>query len=174
RIAAPISLWGRLRSSGSSSSAPVASVGSVAPAASVASVRLGLGADEAGGAGSWAVYPVFSTTAISSSALTPGDTWMLAFSVASLTEALTPSSRFSFFSTRAAQLAQVIPPTSRSISSRAGTGWESMVIEHSDRLPQRPHHIPLGGMKGRGGAEPPRDRRPRPRPHPPYPIPHTP
>src|SRR5690625_6319512 len=49
-----------------------------------------------------------------------------------------------------------------------------MVIEHSDRLPQRPHHIPLGGMKGRGGAEPPRDRRPRPRPHPPYPIPHTP
>src|SRR5690625_1606885 len=44
-----------------------------------------------------------------------------------------------------------------------------MVIEHSDRLPQRPHHIPLGGMKGRGGAEPPRDRRPRPRPHPPYP-----
>src|SRR5699024_10235687 len=77
--------------------------------------------------------------------------------------------RFSFFSTRAAQLAQVIPPTSRSISSRAGTCWESMVIEHSDRLPQRPHHIPLGGMKGRGGAEPPRDRRPRPRPHPPYP-----
>src|SRR5690625_7337501 len=49
-----------------------------------------------------------------------------------------------------------------------------MVIEHSDRLPQRPHHIPLGGMKGRGGAEPPRDRRPRPRPHPPYPLPHTP
>src|SRR5699024_665992 len=136
-----------------------------------------LGADEAGGAGgagSWAVYPVFSTTAISSSALTPGGTWMLAFSVAELTEALTPSSRFSFFSTRAAQLTQVIPPTSRSISSRAGTCWESMVIEHSDRLPQRPHHIPLGGMKGRGVAEPPRDRRPRPRPHPPYPIPHTP
>src|SRR5699024_12535208 len=90
RIAAPISLWGRLRSSGSSSSAPVASVGSVAPAASVASVRLGLGADEAGGAGSWAVYPVFSTTAISSSALTPGDTWMLALSGAEVPDAPTP------------------------------------------------------------------------------------
>src|SRR5690625_5489254 len=44
-----------------------------------------------------------------------------------------------------------------------------MVIEHSDRRPQRPHHTPLGGMKGRGVAEPPRDCRPRPRP--PYPIP---
>src|SRR5699024_6885582 len=116
-----------------------------------------------------ACAPVFSAAARGASALAPGGAGMLAVSVPQLAEALTPSSRFSFFSTRAAQLAQVIPPTSRSISSRAGTCWESMVIEHSDRLPQRPHHIPLGGMTGRGGAAPPRDRRPRPRPHPPYP-----
>src|SRR5699024_5952863 len=118
-----------------------------------------------------ACAPVFSAAARGASALAPGGAGMLAVSVPQLAEALTPSCRFSCFSPRAAQLAQVIPPTSRSISSRAGTCWESMVIEHSDRLPQRPHHIPLGGMKGRGVAEPPRDRRPRPRPHPPYPIP---
>src|SRR5690625_5150312 len=51
-----------------------------------------------------------------------------------------------------------------------------MVIDHPDRTPARPPPIPLGGMKGRGGAEPPRHRRPpssspSPIPHTPYPIP---
>ena len=59
-----------------------------------------------------------STVAIRSATPTPGATATRAFSVAKLTVAATPSIRFSFFSIRAAQEAQVIPPMDSSISAR--------------------------------------------------------
>ena len=71
-----------------------------------------------GGSGTRAVYPVRSTVAIRSATPTPGPTATLAFSVAKLTVAATPSIRFSFFSIRAAQEAQVIPLMDSSISAR--------------------------------------------------------
>ena len=61
-----------------------------------------------------AVYPARATVAMSSSSLTSRVRTMWADSVARLTLAVTPSSLPSFFSTRATQEAQVMPPTARS------------------------------------------------------------
>ncbi|EGF50190.1 hypothetical protein HMPREF9056_02769 [Actinomyces sp. oral taxon 170 str. F0386] len=58
-------------------------------------------------------YPARATVARRSSTLTVLGAVTRADSVARLTEALTPSSLFSFFSTRATQLAQVMPPMDR-------------------------------------------------------------
>src|SRR3954453_20738413 len=59
-----------------------------------------------------------------SAGVTPSAKLTFAFSVAKLTVAVTPSSRLSFFSTRAAQDAQVMPP----ISSSVVCGGSSVVL----------------------------------------------
>ena len=61
-----------------------------------------------------AVYPARATVAMSSSSVTSRVRTRWADSVARLTLAVTPSSLPSFFSTRATQEAQVMPPTARS------------------------------------------------------------
>src|SRR6478752_3192820 len=67
---------------------------------------------------------------------------MRARSVAKLTVASTPSIRFSFFSTRAAQEAHVIPPTDSSTRCRAASGPMPCVVVLISRL--------LPGRAGRG------------------------
>ena len=62
------------------------------------------------GGGSEAVYPACSTVRTRSSGLTAAGKLTRAVSVAKLTVAVTPSSLLSFFSTRAAHDAHVIPP----------------------------------------------------------------
>ena len=62
--------------------------------------------------------------------LTVGGATTCARSVAKLTVAVTPSNRFSFFSTRAAHEAQVMPPIERSTvrsSGRVGTSGQLVV-----------------------------------------------
>ena len=63
-----------------------------------------------------AEYPARATVAMSSSSVTESGTVRWADSVARLTLASTPSILRSFFSTRATQDAQVMPPTARSTS----------------------------------------------------------
>ena len=65
-------------------------------------------------AGRTAEYPACSTTEIRSPALTAAGKLTRAVSVAKLTVAVTPCSLLSFFSTRAAHEAHVIPPIARS------------------------------------------------------------
>ena len=69
-----------------------------------------------GGAASSAVSPAASTAPIRTWTGTSGGAVTRARSVARLTAATTPSSLFSFFWTRAAQAAQVIPPMTSSSS----------------------------------------------------------
>ena len=84
------------------------------------------------------MYPACSTTEIRSPALTAAGKLTRAVSVAKLTVAVTPSSLLSFFSTRAAHEAHVIPP----IASSAWRGGPSGVLtEHSPVSALIPHHF---------------------------------
>lgn len=105
----------RWRSAASSGSRTVGAASSGAP-------RSGSGS---GGGGSSAVYPVFTTVAMRSATRTSPAYETFAFSVAKFTVAVTPSIRFSFFSMRAAQEAQVIPPI---VSSTAVMGPSCTVL----------------------------------------------
>lgn len=73
------------------------------------------------------MYPVFTTVATRSATCTPTGYETFAFSVAKLTVAVTPSMRLSFFSTRAAQEAQVIPPMVSSTSDGAAVAVAGVV-----------------------------------------------
>ena len=78
-----------------------------------------------------AVYPARATVAMSSSSLTSRVRTMWADSVARLTLAVTPSSLPSFFSTRATQEAQVMPPTARSTVPIGAVAMGVWLIEGS-------------------------------------------
>ena len=78
-----------------------------------------------------AVYPARATVAMSSSSLTSRVRTMWADSVARLTLAVTPSSLPSFFSTRATQEAQVMPPTARSTVPIGAVAMGIWLIEGS-------------------------------------------
>ncbi len=80
------------------------------PRASSDGVPSGSPASGSAGGGSAAVYPACSTVRTRSSGLTAAGKVTRAVSVAKLTVAVTPSSLLSFFSTRAAHDAHVIPP----------------------------------------------------------------
>ncbi len=69
-----------------------------------------------------------STVAIRSATLTPGPKSTRARSVAKFTVASTPSIRLSFFSIRAAQEAQVIPPIESSMRSLAVAAFPAVVV----------------------------------------------
>jgi hypothetical protein len=67
--------------------------------------------------------PVFLTcSAMAAGSARAGSNSTRAFSVARLTLALTPSSRFRFFSRRVEQAAQVMPETGSSMTWRVGCG----------------------------------------------------
>jgi hypothetical protein len=68
---------------------------------------------------------VVSTVAIAASTGVPSGSTTWALSVAKLTVAETPGIRLSFFSTRAAHEAQVMPPIRR---STAWTAWPSVSL----------------------------------------------
>ena len=133
----------------------VASAGAVAPAVGAATAAVGVSPGAAAGAPSpaaspgpaccrasasgcavvrpvtAAVYPARATVAMSSSSLTSRVRTMWADSVARLTLAVTPSSLPSFFSTRATQEAQVMPPTARSTVPIGAVAMGVWLIEGS-------------------------------------------
>ena len=96
--------------SASDTSSRCCSAACSSPASSSDGAASGPAIPGSAGGGSEAVYPACSTVRTRSSGLTAAGKLTRAVSVAKLTVAVTPSSLLSFFSTRAAHDAHVIPP----------------------------------------------------------------